>query len=244
MVNSSMKNISISLVTILLLSSCLESAPQENLNSSLTEETADCSYEISDSDEIQIGQQVWHSKNLNKDCFNDGIPLKYAKTEDEWKEYCLNSIPAYCYYEFNSDNANFGKLYNKFVIVSQKEIAPENWKIPSHEDWLEMQNFISEYGAITIRSKSYWDTYDKEADQFGFCAYPSGRVMYSGGRNSVPVTIDFVSLGEEASWWSYDSTLNKLGAWFISGQLFHYYSYPEGFDRYIAYSIRLIKVKN
>jgi len=88
------------------------------------------------SNEVTIGNQVWMSQNLNVDKFRNGDPIPHAETREEWEKAGENRHPAWCYYDNDSANADkYGKLYNWYAVNDPRGLAPEGWKIPSHEDW-------------------------------------------------------------------------------------------------------------
>jgi len=49
--------------------------------------------------------QAWMAENLNVGSFRNGDKILHATTEKEWKDACDNKIPAWCYYQFSSENS-------------------------------------------------------------------------------------------------------------------------------------------
>jgi hypothetical protein len=71
-------------------------------------------------------------ENLNVSTFRNGDEIFEAKTNDEWHYCALKQMPAWCYFENNSQNGKIlGKLYNAFCILDKRDIAPIGWKIAS-----------------------------------------------------------------------------------------------------------------
>ena len=66
---------------------------------------------------VNIGSQVWCTKNLDVTTFRNGTPIPEAKTDEEWIKARNNKQPAWCYYENNSANGTtYGKLYNWHAV--------------------------------------------------------------------------------------------------------------------------------
>ena len=92
-------------------------------------------FNLSYSQTVKIGAQVWMTKNLDVSAFRNGDPILEAKTNEEWIKAGQNEQPAWCYY--NNDPKNwlkFGKLYNWYAVIDSRGIAPEGWRVPSIKD--------------------------------------------------------------------------------------------------------------
>ena len=86
---------------------------------------------------VQIGTQVWMTKNLDVSSFRNGDPIPEAKTDEEWKKAEENKQPAWCYYDNNSANgAKYGKLYNWYAVNDPRGLAPIGFRVPTDEDWI------------------------------------------------------------------------------------------------------------
>ncbi|MBN2282128.1 MAG: hypothetical protein JXQ65_16210 [Candidatus Marinimicrobia bacterium] len=44
-----------------------------------------------------------------------------------------------CCYE---KKKKYGCYYNKYAIRDERNLAPKGWRIPSHEDWMELERYI------------------------------------------------------------------------------------------------------
>jgi uncharacterized protein (TIGR02145 family) len=50
---------------------------------------------------------------------------------------------AYCNYNNEADTAAvYGKLYNWFAVVDSRKIAPEDWRVPTDEDWKKLEMYL------------------------------------------------------------------------------------------------------
>ena len=101
--------------------------------------------------EVQIGTQVWMTKNLNVSRYSDGTIIP----EIDPSQWANLTTGAWCYY--NNDPANgstYGKLYNWYAAVGiynsasranpalRKKIAPIGWHIPSDAEWFTLTTFL------------------------------------------------------------------------------------------------------
>jgi uncharacterized protein (TIGR02145 family) len=150
-------------------------------------------------EEVEIGDQIWMTRNLNVDKFCNGDPIPHAKTDEAWEMAGENGEPAWCYYN-NSPDEEFGKLYNWHAVNDPRGLAPEGWKIPSNEDWSSMADFLggADWCGIQLKSTSYWvdgdwDEDGNGANESGFSGLPGGQ-RYDYG--------PFSYFGEQGYWWS------------------------------------------
>ena len=95
-----------------------------------------------DSPYVKIGHQTWMQKNLDKTIFRNGEKIKEIKSKEEWFKAGYREEPAWCYYNFDSKNANLGKLYNYFAVSDPRNIAPIGWRVPSFQDFYTLVNLI------------------------------------------------------------------------------------------------------
>jgi uncharacterized protein (TIGR02145 family) len=182
----------------------------------------------SESNEIEIGSQIWMNTNLNVNQFNNGDIILEAKTKEEWDLAGSTSTPAYCYYENDENNGKIhGKLYNWFAFIDTRGVAPNGFKIPSREDFQNLINDLngSGYSAQKLKSKKYWISF-KGTNSSGFNSIPSGRRQLS-----------FTDLNKNVFYWSSSEEEIKyaFAFWFATGSSFSSFNKSHGF------SIRCIK---
>jgi len=166
---------------------------------------------------VKIGNQVWMAENLRTTHLNDGTPITLAQSNKEWKS--IKKMPAYCWYENDSDNQIiYGNLYNWYVVETEK-ICPVGWHVPtSVEDIDGLFKYFNENAnnydgskegdkfAKAMAAKKYWinpndadqgspgtDGFDEYQNKSGFSALPGGHRHKNG---------DYCSLGEIAVWWT------------------------------------------
>jgi len=92
---------------------------------------------------VKIGDQQWTTKNLDIDHFRNGDLISESKTYQEWIDYDLAGEPTFCYYDFDPNNGKkFGKLYNFHAIHDPRGLSPENFSIPTLDDFSQLIYFL------------------------------------------------------------------------------------------------------
>jgi uncharacterized protein (TIGR02145 family) len=146
-------------------------------------------------DTVIIGKQIWTTANLNTNTFRNGDTIFEAKTIDEFKKAGVEKKPAWCYY--NNDSLNgliYGKLYNWYAVNDARGLAPNQWHIPTINEWDTLTKFL---GGETIcgskiRNTFGWHTEGNGNNSSGFSAIPGGNFM----------DYEFHSIGELGFWWA------------------------------------------
>lgn len=144
---------------------------------------------------VKIGDQWWMAENLRAKHFRNGdfIPLISGEGSNEaWanliapgRTFALDSLK--------------GFLYNYAVIVDERGIAPEGWRVPTDEDWKKLETYIgmtqSETNSTGWRGTNEAELLASEnslgwgsgilfgKDEFGFNAVPAGCRIHDGRRN-------------------------------------------------------------
>jgi uncharacterized protein (TIGR02145 family) len=150
-------------------------------------------------DTIKIGNQTWTSSNLNVTTFQNGDTIPQAKTDEEWITAGKEGKAEWCYYNNDSSNATiYGRLYNFYAIADPRGIAPEGFRIPTIEDWNELENYLGgfEVAGGKLKNTKGWHTVNG-SNISGFSGLP-------GGSRSVKES--FKELGEYCYWWSSTQT--------------------------------------
>ena len=104
---------------------------------------------------INYGSYDWSVENAQMVTYRDGTPIPEVIDTNEWNN--LKS-GAWCYMSNDSSLKNRGKLYNWYAIMGihdeaslndaslRKEFAPEGWRVPSNEDWSNLESFLISNG--------------------------------------------------------------------------------------------------
>lgn len=90
--------------------------------------------------EVQIGTQVWTTKNLNVSRFRNGDLIPHVPDASQW---AYINYPAWTYYNNISTNGTvYGKLYNWYAVNDSRGLAPEGFHVPSDTEWTTLINFL------------------------------------------------------------------------------------------------------
>jgi len=139
---------------------------------------------------VKIGVQIWTAQNLDVDHYRNGDAIPNVQDNEMWRKL---KTGAWCYY-LNKEGNRFvyGKLYNWYAVNDPRGLAPEGWRLPTHE---ESQKLIS----------SLDFTSDTVTDAVSFNLLPNGLRSKSG---------KFIGFGERATFWSSsgDTRSTALGA--------------------------------
>jgi uncharacterized protein (TIGR02145 family) len=94
------------------------------------------SLEVEEDLNLNTSDIIW-SKNLGIIKDGEGKEIKYAKNEEELRKFSSESIPAYCYYDFEDNYGEpYGKLYNYYAMKRIGSFPPNGWRIARGEDFL------------------------------------------------------------------------------------------------------------
>ena len=172
---------------------------------------------------IQIGSQVWTTKNLRVFKFRNGDPIPIVQDIDEWllsfneAAMCINPNNGECYYNWRA-------------VDDPRGLAPEGFHVPSHMEWLELIRCCGgdEKAGNLLKSTKKWDG---TGPVKGFNAIPSSYRNYDSG--------NFFSRGYNGIWWS--STPNGSEAWHCCLKSAKSFVYLISADFQNGFSVRLIK---
>jgi len=172
---------------------------------------------------IQIGSQVWTTKNLRVFKFRNGDPIPIVQDIDEW--LVIQNEAAMC---INPDNGEC--YYNWRAVDDPRGLAPEGFHVPSHMEWLELIRCCGgdEKAGNLLRSTKKWNG---TGPVKGFNAIPSG---YRSGDYGF-----FLYQGNGGLWWS--STPNGSAAWYCSLSSGDSIAYRGSAAFQNGFSVRLIK---
>ncbi len=169
---------------------------------------------ISSISTVIIGNQIWMTKNLDAITFRNGDTIFEAKSEEDWKKASKLHIPAWCYYDNDSENGRkYGRLYNWYAVMDERGLAPLGFHIPNNEEYNLLLSHLGlrddpYYGqkikhniATMLQSTSkLWSSVMDRNNQTatnssGFSALPGGvRHDESSGA--------FSSINEDGFWWT------------------------------------------
>lgn len=162
--------------------------------------------QITFSQTVTIGKQVWMTKNLDVSAFRNGDPIPHAKTLNDWVIAGRNKQPAWCYYSDDpNNNETYGKLYNWYAVNDTRGLAPTGWHVPSDEEWTVLTDYLggAKVAGTKMKSKSGWANDGNGTDSIGFSGVPGGfRAEYG----------TFLSIEGGACWWSSTDYLSAVSS--------------------------------
>jgi uncharacterized protein (TIGR02145 family) len=182
--------------------------------------------------EVQIGNQVWMTKNLNVSSYRNGDPIPQVIDPTQWANLTTG---AWCYY--NNDPANgqiYGKLYNWYAVNDPRGLAPINWHVATDMEWRIMTDFLTGvYVGGKLKSKTYWLPPNTGAtNSSGFSGLPGGQRNFDGV---------FYSITIFGLWWT-GTQSTAANAWFRGLQYNNatIARYSNGYKN-AGFSVRCIK---
>lgn len=166
-------------------------------------ETSDCGT-VTDIDgnvynTVTIGAQCWMKENLKVSRYRNGDELTNATSYsyDGWVGIDDGETGAFVYPAGSAANNDiFGKTYNAWAAVDERNVCPVGWHVPSKIDWETLINYLggSEVAGGKMKSPEYWQQPNVGAsNSSGFTAFPSF------GKNS---QAEIVTEGWGADYWS------------------------------------------
>ena len=203
---------------------------------------------------VKIGNQWWMAENLN-----------YAYIKPMETNFVRNGSTSFCYNNEPDSCKKYGRLYmwdatmdcvdkdidEEFECNEYHDdnfnthgICPENWHIPSVNEWKTLQNIVNNF-ATDLKSTSSWLDDGNGSDILGFGILPAGYYMNYEGRE-----VEFAKIGQQACFWTPRQTTNILDCPYC----YHDYAFPICFSstnknflffkqelKIYAFSVRCIK---
>jgi TolB-like protein len=89
---------------------------------------------------FSIDNFIW-SKNIGIMLLNNNLKIHYAKNKIDLYNYKKDSVPAYCYYDYNEEygeeyGEKYGKLYNYYALKLISANLPIGWRIAKQNDFI------------------------------------------------------------------------------------------------------------
>jgi uncharacterized protein (TIGR02145 family) len=210
---------------------------------------------------VTIGSQVWLAENLRVTKYADGTPI--ANLDDRtqngsganasaWASLGANNTDkAYCWYNNDSItySQTYGALYTYAATVNDtphngidntQGVCPDNWHVPSNEEWSILEDYIVDNSATPIgtalKSSSGWNDYMGQSgngtDEYGMTIFSAGARSKSDGL--------FYHTNEKTFLWS---STQRLSADSFGRSLYYYANYVSSFNnsKSDGYSVRCIR---
>jgi uncharacterized protein (TIGR02145 family) len=182
---------------------------------------------------IIIGDQVWMAENLKVTHYSNGDPIQTGFTDSEWINLDDSETDAYAVYNDDPNNADiYGNLYNWYTVDDERGVCPEDWHIPSDDEWTELVG-MGGGGKLKESGYDHWSYPNTGAtNESGFTALPGGyRINYNGYYSHM----DFHGV-----FWS-STEANEVSIW-IRRLQYDFTVFPkENWAKLYGLSIRCIK---
>ncbi|MCP4124275.1 MAG: hypothetical protein GY751_21215, partial [Bacteroidetes bacterium] len=170
---------------------------------------------------VVIGTQEWMGENLRTAKYQNGDAIPNVTGSSEWVNL---STGAFCWYDDdNQYESPYGKLYNWYAVVDDRNVCPVGWHLPTDEEWTVLADFLGgvggEYvaggkmkstGTIQAGTGLWSEPNEGATNESGFSGFPGGVHLYNG---------DFFSISDYGYWWS-DKQYDASNAW---GRSLNYY---------------------
>jgi uncharacterized protein (TIGR02145 family) len=179
---------------------------------------------------IKIGNQIWMAENLRVTHYRNGDSIPLTNDYTAWSKLRIGSQCPYDYSTSLDTIAKYGRYYNWYAIMDDRDLAPKGWHIPTIQEWGDLENYLSTNGykssnnnsskdiAKSLATTSGWypeKTFisvgfqQHKNNQSGFSALPAPGIL--------PLSIMLDNYFKSAYWWCYcpDTTI-------IPGQNYSY----------------------
>jgi len=168
---------------------------------------------------VVIGDQIWMAENLKVTQYNNGDPIPSGFSGSEWGDLDEPETGAYAIYYDDPVNADtYGALYNWYAVNDYRNVCPEDWHVPTDEEWMELEMFLgmsyedahntgwrgTDQGSQLAGNADLWNSGDLENDpsfgSSGFLGLPAGYRNWDSG--------NYGYLGERGFFWCSDANDN------------------------------------
>ncbi len=144
---------------------------------------------------ITLGTQTWMQENLKTTHYNNGIAIPTTLLDT----YNDSTVKYQWFYNQDTTNLNtYGRLYSWYSLVSNEEVCPIGWHVPSQAEWLYVSNLLGGDSLAGYQMKdtgtAHWlNTESAVSNASGFTGLPGG---FRGN------SIVFLGLNTIANFWS------------------------------------------
>lgn len=221
----------ISIITIILFAACStdDGVTYENFNH---QNFLRATNTIIDNSQVQIGNQIWTTKNLNVTRYRNGDIIPQVQDANIWSNLTSG---AWCYYNNSTANGTiYGKLYNWYAVNDPRGLAPQGWHIPSDSEIVALMTFLG--GGTSaggpMKATILWNTPNVGAtNSSGFKGFPGGNRRDNG---------EFAEINISGIWWESNSVTSTQAKNFSLAWSDNYLSRQSDHKRY-GISVRCIK---
>lgn len=178
---------------------------------------------------VQIGSQTWMAENLNYATANSYCYKDVADSCAKYGRFYTWAAAMDSVYILRTSGYECGFDRECSMIKQVQGVCPNDWHLPTQEDWLDL---INEVGGASkannvLKSKTGWLGIGNGTDDFGFAALPAGDKDLD----------DRFLIGNDAAFWS--STGGTLNAYYMG--LEHNKVNVESISKVRGLSVRCVK---
>ncbi|MBI9039280.1 MAG: right-handed parallel beta-helix repeat-containing protein [Bacteroidales bacterium] len=181
---------------------------------------------------VQIGTQCWMAENINIGTIITGI--ENMSNNEIIEKYCYDNDPANC--EVFGGLYQWDEMMQYSTTQSTQGICPDDWHLPSDEEWFELENFL--------------DPSINNPELFGWRGTDCGLKLLEGGTSKFEALLaglknwnngEFTGIGESTVFWT--STINPFNpvhSWFRKLVINNSQSYRNGASKLFGASVRCL----
>ena len=194
---------------------------------------------------VQIGDQLWMAENLKVTHYQNSDEIPYIYNDPQYG--------AYINYSNNTDNVGvYGRLYNWFAVNDERGLCPDNWHVPSDDEFKSLEMYLGmsesetngeglrgtdEGGKLKEEGNEHWDIPNTGAtNETGFTALPGGNRRYETYTNQEI----FSGLNRYGFFWS-SSEVYTVNAWYRVFSFDYSESNRYHLSKTNAFSIRCVE---
>ncbi len=201
---------------------------------------------------VQIGNQLWMSKNLMVKTFTNGEGINDGTGSGNYTD--LES-PRF-YFHYNDDPGNtstYGNLYTWYVAIDNRGICPAGWRVPDIQDWENLTLHLDPLGTayqdlvpgnheLSSVAGGMLRTTGTIEQGNGLWYHPNSGATNQTAAHIVPSGLRdpsgvFDGLGYNAAFWSY-TELNLDNGIMIYTHFFNPGLHANSFSKKTGYAIR------
>jgi len=156
---------------------------------------------------ITIGTQTWMAENLRTTHYQNGEAIPEVTENTLWGKLATG---VFCNYNNTSNNdtiTTFGRLYNYYTLIDNRNISVKGWHVPTIAEWdtLIVYLGIDSVTCYKLKEKGayHWTNNSEATNESGFTALPAGYRSHTG---------ILMNIGYQGGWWS-STEFNTIFAW-------------------------------
>jgi len=185
---------------------------------------------------VKIGDQVWMAENLKTTRFLNGDTIPNMANGFQW---ATADSSGYCNHSNNPENATtYGRLYNWYSVIDNRNLAPAGWHIPTSTEWQTLVDgnggkYLAG-GKLKETGNMHWVSPNSGASNaLGFSALPGGN------RNDLA---NFYNKGINGFWWT-QTEITGAGSFGVHFSMYTNTPYCEhaNADKHMGFALRCVK---